>query len=302
MIGIDLGGTKIEIIALADDGSILLQRRVPTPQNQYRRTLETIAQLVREAETSLGRAATVGIGLPGSLSPFDGKMRNANSVCLNGQPLREDIESLLDRRVSITNDANCFALSEATDGAATGAGSVFGVIVGAGTGAGLVVESKVLDGCNGVAGEWGHNPLPWPRPDELPGPACWCGQRGRLETWLSGPGLARDHEEQTGAKGLTARAIAEAEARGDPAATETLERYETCLARGLSHIINIFDPEVIVLGGGISNIQRLYIPLAPKNTPFRARRFLSRARRKNAGIVALRQVFTTQLSTKRCVA
>ncbi len=258
MIGIDLGGTKIEIIALAPDGSILLQRRVATPQNRYQRTLETVAALVRDAEASLGVMATVGIGLPGSLSPFSGRMRNANSVCLNGQPLREDIETLLGRRVSITNDANCFALSEATDGAAAGAASVFGVIVGTGTGAGLVVNGKVLDGCNGVAGEWGHNPLPWPQGEELPGPDCWCGQQGCLETWLSGPGLARDHAQRSGKPATTAKAIAAAADRGDPEAIETLTRHASRMARGLSHIINIFDPEVIVLGGGISNIRSLY--------------------------------------------
>ncbi len=256
-IGIDLGGTKIEIIALSATGQTLWQTRIATPSGDYRATLEAMARLVEQAERQLQTRATVGIGLPGSLSPASGRMRNANSVCLNGQPLRDDIETLLQRPVAIANDANCFTLSEATDGAAAGARSVFGVIVGTGTGAGLVFGGEIIEGCNGVAGEWGHNPLPWPNEEEWPGPDCWCGKQGCLETWLSGPGMAADHTRHSG-QTLDARAIADAASHGDNAANDTLERYEQRMARGLAHIINTFDPEVIVLGGGLSNIDRLY--------------------------------------------
>ncbi len=256
-IGIDVGGTKIEIIALSDDGSVLLRHRIATPQKQYTATLESITRLVFDAEAELGIKATVGIGLPGSLSPTTGLMRNANSQCLNGRMLKKDIESLLQRPVAISNDANCFALSEGTDGAAAGAESVFGVIIGTGTGAGIVINGTVLNGSNGIAGEWGHNPLPWPKQHELPGNACWCGQNGCIETWLSGPGMASDHAKHTGAT-LTASEITLAASSGDEGANQTLMRYESRLARGLSHIINTIDPQVIVLGGGMSNIERLY--------------------------------------------
>ena len=256
-IGIDLGGTKIEIIALSEDGAELLRRRIATPQEQYAATLKSIAKLVLDAETELGIKATVGIGLPGSLSPTTGLMRNANSQCLNGKMLKKDIEALLKRPVAISNDANCFALSEATDGAGTGSESVFGVIIGTGTGAGIVINGTVLNGSNGIAGEWGHNPLPWPEENELPGNTCWCGQNGCIETWLSGPGMTKDHAKHTGAT-LTAREITFAAASDDEDANQTLMRYESRLARGLSHIINTIDPQVIVLGGGMSNIERLY--------------------------------------------
>lgn len=256
-IGIDLGGTKIEIVALAEDGSVLLQRRTATPQARYGATLNSIAKLVFDAEAELNSHSTVGIGLPGSLSPTTGLMRNANSQCLNGKALKADIESLLQRPVAISNDANCFALSEATDGAGAGAHSVFGVIIGTGTGAGIVIHGAVVNGSNGIGGEWGHNPLPWPESDELPGDPCWCGQTGCLETWLSGPGMASDHLRKTGDL-LTAEQVATAAANGNLAAKQTLDRYESRLARGLSHIINAIDPQVIVLGGGMSNIERLY--------------------------------------------
>ncbi len=256
-IGIDLGGTKTEIIVLDSAGHELWRRRTATPQGRYEATLENITRLVAEAERRLGARGTVGVGLPGSLSPATGLMRNANSTWLNGRPLRQDLEDMLRRPVAISNDANCFALSEATDGAGAGAASVFGVIVGTGTGAGLVVNGRVLDGANGIAGEWGHNPLPWPRPDELPGPGCWCGLSGCIETWLSGPAMAQDHfshsEEHYSPPEIVAAAVA-----GAPAADATLHRYEGRMARALAHVINLFDPEVIVLGGGMSNIQRLY--------------------------------------------
>ncbi len=256
-IGIDLGGTKTEIIALDADGAERLRARRPTPAGDYAATLRQIAEMVTAAEAELGQQGSVGIGLPGSISPATGLMRNANSTCLNGQPLKRDIEALLQRPVAISNDANCFALSEAADGAAAGAASVFGVIIGTGTGAGLVVDGKVVGGHNGVAGEWGHNPLPWPQPDEYPGPACWCGLRGCIETWLSGPGFARDFEQATGRQ-LRAEEIVAAAGAGDAEASAALERYHSRLARGLAHIINIFDPEAIVLGGGMSNIRSLY--------------------------------------------
>ncbi len=256
-IGIDLGGTKTEILVLDATGAELLRARRPTPAGDYAATLQQIAAMVTDAERQLGQPGTVGIGLPGSISPASGLMRNANSTCLNGQPLKRDIEALLHRPVAISNDANCFALSEASDGAAAGAASVFGVIIGTGTGAGLVIDGKVVGGHNGVAGEWGHNPLPWPRTDEYPGPACWCGLSGCIETWLSGPGFAREFERATGQRRDAEAIVAAAEA-GERTAAEALARYWDRLARSLAHVINVFDPEVIVLGGGMSNIRSLY--------------------------------------------
>jgi fructokinase len=256
-IGIDLGGTKVEIVALSSDGRELLRRRIPTPNEDYRGTLATIATLVRGVEQELGEPGTVGVGTPGSISRTTGLLRGSNSVCLNGKPIRADLESLLGREVRITNDANCFALSEATDGAARGAEIVFGAILGTGVGAGVVVRGTVLVGANAIAGEWGHNPLPWSTDDERPGAACFCGQHGCIETFLSGPGLERDHHKLSGER-AGAQAIANRAERGDKACCATLERYEDRLARGLAHIINILDPDVIVLGGGMSNIARLY--------------------------------------------
>ena len=256
-LGIDLGGTKIEIIALDDEGGELLRRRVATPQGDYSGTLRAIADLVRQAEASLGQPGTVGIGTPGAISRATGLLKNSNSVHLNGQPIVQDLESLLQRKLRISNDANCFALSEATDGAAAGAAVVFGVIIGTGTGAGIVVNGHVLTGANGIAGEWGHNPLPWPEGAELPGPACYCGQHGCIETFLSGPGMSADHQRVSG-KRLDAATIVARAAGGDAECELTLQRYENRLARSLAHVINILDPDVIVLGGGMSNIQRLY--------------------------------------------
>lgn len=271
--GVDLGGSKIEIIALDPQGRELLRRRVATPREDYRATLEAVARLVEQAETDLDTRGTLGIGTPGARSHLDGRMKNCNSTWLNGQPLYEDLRSRLDREIRMANDANCFALSEASDGAAQ-AGVVFGVIVGTGTGAGVVVDGRVLDGANGIAGEWGHNPLPWPEAHEYPGPACYCGQRGCIETWLSGPGMARDFRDNhcldshSGTDKFTpgkaapaapdAAAIAAAARAGDPAATATLRRYESRMARALAQIINILDPDIIVLGGGMSCMSNLY--------------------------------------------
>ena len=256
-IGIDLGGTKIEGIALCDNGDELIRRRVPTPAGDYAATLQAVADLVRGFESSLGEAGTVGVGTPGAISPATGLLRNSNSVCLNRRPVREDISNLLQREIRIANDANCFALSEATDGAAAGREVVFGVIVGTGTGAGIVVRGHVLTGPNAIAGEWGHNPLPWPQDEERPGPACYCGNQGCIETWLSGPGMSRDYIEGCG-EALEAKVIAERARSGESAAESCLQRYVDRMARSLAHVINILDPDVIVLGGGMSNIGRLY--------------------------------------------
>ncbi len=256
-IGVDLGGTKIEIIALDPKGAELYRNRVATPQGDYRATLNTIAGLVNTVEQKLAARGSVGIGTPGAISQATGRLKNSNSVCLNGQPLLMDLETLLARPVRISNDANCFALSEATDGAAAGAAVVFGVIVGTGTGAGIVVHGRVLDGPNSIAGEWGHNPLPWPRANELPGAACYCGQQGCIETFLSGPGIVRDHEHATGMRCEVKEIVARA-AQGDAACDATLQRYEDRMARALAHVINILDPHIIVLGGGLGNIARLY--------------------------------------------
>jgi fructokinase len=256
-LGIDLGGSKIEIIALDPSGNELLRRRRESPQGDYQQTLDAVAALVAETETALGTRGTVGFGTPGAISPATGLLKNSNSTWLNGRPLDRDFADILERPIAISNDADCFALSEATDGAAAGAASVFGVIIGTGTGGGLVIRGRLLAGPNAIAGEWGHNPLPWPRPDELPGSDCYCGLQGCLETWLSGPGLARDHRARAGAE-LTPPAILAAALAGDAAAEATLRRYEDRLARGLASIINVVDPEVIVLGGGLSQLGRLY--------------------------------------------
>jgi predicted NBD/HSP70 family sugar kinase len=259
-IGVDLGGSKIEIVALDPAGRELLRRRVPTPRDDYAATLAAVAVLVQETEASLGVArgtASVGIGTPGSLSRATGCLRNSNSTCLNGQPIVEDLQARLGRAVAVANDANCFALSEAVDGAGRGAGVVFGVILGTGVGGGWVVHGRVLEGPNGIAGEWGHTPLPSPRDDERPGPPCYCGRRGCIETWLSGPGLARDHAGGADGPRDAEPVVAAAEA-GDARALATLERYEERLARALAQVINVVDPDVIVLGGGMSNVARLY--------------------------------------------
>lgn len=256
-LGIDLGGTKIEIVALDAAGRELARRRTPTPQGDYAATIAAVATLVAGVEAELGAIGSVGVGTPGSISRATGRLRGSNSVCLNGRLIAQDLAAALGREVRVTNDANCFALSEAADGAGAGAAVVFGVILGTGVGAGIVVWGKVLDGPNAIAGEWGHNPLPWPRDEERPGPACFCGRAGCIETWLSGPGLERDHRLHTGI-GLAAPAIVERAALGDVACEASLARYVDRLARSLAHVINLLDPEVIVLGGGMSNVERLY--------------------------------------------
>jgi len=257
-IGIDLGGTKIEAAVLGDDGAVRARRRVATPRDDYDATLRSIAVLVEDLEAEMGSAAVVGVGMPGTISPATGLVKNANSVWLNGRPLAEDLRRILPRPLRFANDANCFALSEAVDGAAAGAGAVFGVIVGTGTGGGVVVHGRIWTGPNAIAGEFGHNPLPWPQLDEGPGPQCYCGQTGCIETYLSGPGLSRDHERATG-QSLEAAEIAVRAASGDLAAEATLRRYEDRMARALASVVNVLDPDVIVLGGGLSNLSRLYV-------------------------------------------
>lgn len=256
-IGIDLGGTKIEAIALDSRGSVLLRHRVPTPAGDADATIATIRDLVLEVEAKLGGTGTVGIGTPGSLSPVSGLLRNANSTCLNGLPLDQLISAALGREVRIANDANCLALSEAADGAAAGAPVVFGVILGTGTGGGVVIDGKLLHGRNAIGGEWGHNPLPWPTDAERPGPLCYCGRHGCIEKFLSGPGMSDDHRAITG-ETLTAAEIAARARTGDGPAQATIERYVDRLARGLAHVMNLIDPDVIVLGGGLSNLALLY--------------------------------------------
>ncbi|MCK8516567.1 ROK family protein [Methylonatrum kenyense] len=256
-IGIDLGGTKIAAIAMGDAGDELERLREATPQNDYAGILACIRGLITRLEQSHGPAARIGIGTPGSASPATGLIRNANSVVLNGQALQQDLEKALGRPLRLANDANCFALSEARDGAAAGADCVFGVIVGTGTGAGIVVRGALQQGVNRIGGEWGHNPLPWPRDEEWPGPACYCGRRGCIETWLSGPGLSAAHHRQTGIA-LSAAEIAAAAAGGDAAACRSLEDYADRMARGLATVINVLDPDVIVLGGGLGQIRALY--------------------------------------------
>ncbi len=255
--GVDLGGTKIEIAAIGGDGRELARRRIPTPREDYGATVEAVARLIEEEEARLGSRGTVGMGHPGAISPATGLIKNANSTWLNGRPLHTDLAARLDREVVLANDANCLALSEATDGAAAGARIVFAVILGTGVGGGIAVDGKVLDGANAIAGEWGHNPLPWPEPDELPGPRCWCGLEGCQETWLSGPGLAADHRRVSG-QTLDGPAIVAAAAAGDAAARASLERYTRRLARGLAAVVNLLDPDVIVLGGGLSRLDGLY--------------------------------------------
>ena len=263
-IGIDLGGTKIEGIALADDGTELARRRVATPRGDYAATIRAVANLVshveREGAERNGVAhtpASVGVGIPGTVSPKTGLVKNANSTWLIGRPLDADLEAALGRPVRLANDANCFAVSEAVDGAAAGARVVFGVILGTGVGGGVVIDGRPLTGPNAIAGEWGHNPLPWPRRNEHPGPECYCGKRGCIETFLSGPGFARDFERETGNALAAPDIVARAEAGNIPALA-ACERYEERLARALAHLLNILDPDVVVLGGGLSNIPRLY--------------------------------------------
>jgi fructokinase len=256
-IGIDLGGTKIELVALDASGRARIRRRVDTPASDYGAIVEAIGALVDSAERELGHAASVGVATPGARSRATGLLRNSNTTCLNGRPLKEDLEKRLGREVRMANDANCFALSEATDGAGAGAEVVFGVILGTGVGGGVAVRARVVEGANAIAGEWGHNALPLPAGDDLPLPRCYCGRSGCIETYLSGPGLSADHERAGGGK-LDAGAIATRAAAGDAACAATIGRYEARLARSLASVINVIDPDVIVLGGGLSRIARLY--------------------------------------------
>ncbi|MFA5908031.1 MAG: ROK family protein [Vicinamibacterales bacterium] len=269
-IGIDLGGTKIEGIALAADGRALQRRRIPAPRGDYDDSVRAVAGLVESLEHDTNARGTVGVGIPGAVSPATGLLKNANSTWLIGRPLAEDLSHALDRPVRLANDANCFALSEATDGAGAGAGVVFGVIIGTGTGGGIVVNGRVVVGANAIAGEWGHNPLPAPRDDERPGPACYCGRFGCIETFLCGPALSRDYAAAGGegvfrgltpiipGEAVTAEEVARRAAQGEPRAEAALSRYEDRFARAVASVINLLDPDVIVLGGGLSNIERLY--------------------------------------------
>lgn len=256
-IGIDLGGTKIEIAALDAAGEVLVRRRIDTPAGDYSATVKAIVALAGSVERELGREGSIGIATPGARSLATGRIRNANSTCLNGKPLREDLEARLQREVRIANDANCFALSEALDGAGRGAQVVFGAILGTGVGGGLVVHGCLLTGANAICGEWGHNALPRPAAEDHPLPLCYCGRRGCIETFLSGPGFSADHAHRAGER-LTAEEIVRRAATGDRACEQSLARYEERLARALAGIVNVVDPDVIVLGGGLSKVTRLY--------------------------------------------
>lgn len=255
-IGVDFGGTKIEAAALSAQGEFLSRLRVPNP-GSYDAAIDAVRDLIARTETAVGAAASVGLGVPGSINPATGLMRNANSTYLNGRNFAADLTAALGRPVRLANDANCLALSEATDGAAAGAHTAFAIIIGTGCGGGLVVNGQLVEGANGIGGEWGHMPLPWPKADEVPGPACWCGQHGCLETWVSGTGLRRDHAAVTG-RDMPGEWIIEAARTGDAGAAAALDRYINRLGRGIATICNIVDPDVFVLGGGMSNVAELY--------------------------------------------
>ena len=266
-VGIDLGGTKIAAVALDREDRVQAELRRPSPQGDYAETIGAIAGLIAELERQAGAGGSVGIGMPGSISPSSGLVQNANSTWLNGRPLKGDLEARLGHPVRLANDANCFALSEATDGAAAGAATAFGIIVGTGCGGGLVVGGRLIDGPRGIGGEWGHNPLPWAEAGEWPGQRCWCGRLGCLETWISGPAMAADHHRVTGVL-ATAEAIAADAQAGNKEAEDTLARYASRLARGIAHIVNIFDPEIVVLGGGLSQIGWLYEAVPELAAPY----------------------------------
>ena len=262
-IGVDLGGTKVEAIALDNTGAELRRVRVPTPRNDYQGTVNTIAELVRTLEAELGQQATVGVGIPGTIVQATGLVKNANSIWLNGEPLAQDLSTVLQREVRCANDANCFAVSEATDGAARGFPVVFGVILGTGCGGGVVFNGEVHAGPNGIAGEWGHTPLPWPTAEEIPGPACYCGRSGCLETWIAGTALERDFERHTG-RVAGGREIVQLATTGEGSAQAALNRLRDRLARGLAVITDILDPDVIVIGGGLSNVDWIYNGLSER--------------------------------------
>lgn len=257
-IGIDLGGTKIEAIAIDANGTELYRQRIATPRHDYSATITAIQQLVAAIETQTHSSASVGVGIPGAISPRTGLVKNANSTWLNGKPFDRDLSQALGREVRVSNDANCFTISEATDGAAQHADVVFGVIIGTGTGGGLVIHKQGITGQNAICGEWGHNPLPWPQQDEIPGPACYCGKCGCIETYLSGPGMLHDYQRLGGTTAGVALEICQQAQDGDKLAMTVLQRYQDRLARSLATVINLFDPDSIVLGGGMSNIASLY--------------------------------------------
>src|SRR5690349_9349461 len=267
-IGVDIGGTKMEIAALSESGAEILRRRTDAPRGAYPDVIRALADAVLDAERAVGARCTVGIGTPGAVSAKTGVLKNAYASVLNRMPLKPDLERLLARELRFANDANCFALSEASDGAATGARVVFGAILGTGVGGGVVVDGRALTGANAISGEWGHNSLPWPGPAELPGPRCGCGREGHIEAFLSGPGLARDHRLATGESIEPSQIIARAES-GDSGCEASLSRYEERLARALASVINLLDPDVVVLGGGVSNAERLY-----RNVPARWGRYV----------------------------
>jgi fructokinase len=258
-IGIDFGGTKIEAAALDSAGSFLTRQRVPTPPT-YEEAIHAVADLVAKVESEVGPVQSIGIGLPGSISPRTGAMRNANTIYLNGSSFREDLEEEMGRKVRLANDANCLALSEARDGAAAGAHVTFAVIIGTGCGGGVVVDGQLIEGANGVAGEWGHTPLPWARGDELPGIPCWCGQNNCLERWISGTGFHDDYERRTGQR-LKGDEIVHLARSGDAVAQATLDDYIDRLGRGMAVIANILDPDCFVMGGGMSNVTEIYAAL-----------------------------------------
>ena len=260
-IGIDFGGTKIEAAALDKDGAFLVRQRVPTPDN-YADAIRAVAALIATVESEVGHAASIGIGLPGSISPRTGAMRNANTIYLNGTSFRQDIQEELGRPVRLANDANCLALSEAKDGAAAGSLVTFAVIIGTGCGGGIVVDGKLIEGANGITGEWGHTPLPWPRADELPGIPCWCGQNNCLERWISGSGFHDDYKRRTGRE-FKGDEIIHLARGGDAVAVATLDDYIDRLGRGMAVIVNILDPDCFVMGGGMSNVTELYDRLPP---------------------------------------
>ena len=263
-LGVDLGGTKIEILALGADGNVQLRERVPTPQTAYEDTVRAIADLVRATETKLGRKGTLGIAIPGTISPLTGLVKNANSTRLIGHPLDKDLGRALAREVRIANDANCFALSEASDGAAAGEDIVFGIIAGTGVGGGVCIGGRVLTGAHAIAGEWGHSPLPALTPEEFADqPHCYCGKKGCIEAWCSGPAFAAEFARKTGRK-LVAAEIAEAAAKGDSDAKAALERLYDRLARAIATLVNVLDPDAIVMGGGLSNLDALYVELPPR--------------------------------------
>lgn len=273
-IGIDLGGTKIEGIVLSSNGREVLRRRIDTPAGNYHATIAAVASLVQTLEREVGGRCTIGVGIPGAISLVTGLVKNANSTCLIDHPIEQDLATAVGRPVRVMNDANCFVLSEASDGAASpklfpDAKMIFGLILGTGVGGGIVARGQALSGHNAIAGEWGHNPLPWPKPDEIPGPACYCGKSGCIETFLCGPSLLEDYLARGGSAGSTQEMVQRAAKNEDDLAESALQVYEDRLARALAMVINILDPDVIVIGGGISNISRLY-----KSLPQRLRNYV----------------------------